>query len=367
MNIIIFLIILLVLVVSHEWGHFIVAKKSGIRVDEFAFGMGPKIWSMKRGETTYRFNIFPIGGYVKIFGENPDEDSINGPYKSRSFINKSAKIQALVLVAGIAMNLIVAWLLFSVGSMTVGLPIANGEQPSGYTLSNIQKIVLQVSPKSPAFDAGLKSGDTIISIKTSSQNLSAIDTESLRNFIASNPGEEIEFVYRHPNDRTVTTSSVMPQIQTGDTTAKVGMAIGEVGTLKLPVRRALIEGSKITWYKTQEVFMGFYTLISQSLQAKANVSELSGPVGLTGMVGDAYSLGFSYLISFTAAISISLAVLNLMPFPALDGGRLLFLLIEKIKGSRIKPEIANMVNLIGFGLLMLLMLVITYHDIMKLF
>ena len=139
-----------------------------------------------------------------------------------------------------------------------------------------------------------------------------------------------------------------------------------IGTLKLPVHKAVWEGLKLTSNLTVSTFVGFYKLISQAVMGKGDMSAVTGPVGIVGVVGDAAKFGFIYLLSFTALISVNLAVINLLPFPALDGGRLLFLLIEKIKGSRINPKIGNIVNMIGFGLLMVLMVFITYHDIVKL-
>jgi len=140
-----------------------------------------------------------------------------------------------------------------------------------------------------------------------------------------------------------------------------------IGTLKLPVYRALWEGLKLSSDLLVKTTVGFYFLIANSLSGHGSLSNIAGPIGIIKIVGDAANLGFIYLLSFTALISINLVVINLIPFPALDGGQLLFILIEKIKGSAIKPKIANMINLIGFSLLIIFMIVITYHDILRLF
>ena len=160
--------------------------------------------------------------------------------------------------------------------------------------------------------------------------------------------------------------TVMPEPGKDGGPAMVGISMDTIGTLKLPIHKAIWEGAKLTWGVTVGTVEGFWNLIKTAVVGKADMSTLTGPVGIVGVVGDAAKFGFVYLLSFTALISINLAVINLVPFPALDGGRLLFLLIEKIKGSRIKPEIANWVNAVGFGLLMILMVFITYHDIVKL-
>ena len=146
----------------------------------------------------------------------------------------------------------------------------------------------------------------------------------------------------------------------------IGISMDIIGTLKLPIHRAIWEGLKLSWDLVVATVSGFYNLIHDGLTGHGNLSAITGPVGIVGVVGDAAKFGFIYLLSFTALISINLAVINLIPFPALDGGRLFFLIIEKIKGSPIRPKITNTVNIIGFSLLMLLMAIVTYHDIVKL-
>ena len=141
----------------------------------------------------------------------------------------------------------------------------------------------------------------------------------------------------------------------------------KIGTAKLPFFTDLKEGMGLTWFVTKGTVVGLYTLIADSLKGQGSLESITGPVGMVSIVGDAYQFGFVYLLSFTALISVNLAIINLLPFPALDGGRLFFLLIEKIKGSRMNPKFANTANLIGFGILIILMLVITYHDVVRLF
>ncbi len=413
MSILIFVIILLVLVVSHEFGHFIVAKKSGIRVDEFSFGFPPKLFGKKIGETTYNFNLLPLGGYVKIYGENGEtedngnvetekdktiiketliEESIKETIspsgevtitetetikedireekienKSRSFANKPKYIQALVLFAGIAMNFLVAWLLLSIGFIS-GLPTSVEAVPKGAVIENQTLTITSVLPKSPAEIAGLKTGDKIISLETGTDSTkllsSNLGTENVQTFVKAHNGENITVgIVRGKEPMQL---SVTPEKSKGSDTAMIGISMDIIGRLKLPIHKAIWEGLKLTWDVTVGTVVGFYNLIHDAFLGHADLSTLTGPVGIVGVVGDAAKFGFIYLLSFTAFISINLAVINLIPFPALDGGRLLFLLIEKIKGSRIKPQIANTVNMIGFGLLMILMVFITYHDIVKL-
>ncbi len=362
MSIFIFIVILLVLVLVHEFGHFFAAKKFGIRVDEFGFGFPPKIFGIKKGETVYSLNLLPIGGFVKIFGENPDDENTNGPDRERSFVHKAKWKQAIVLFAGVAMNFLLAWVLFSIGFMS-GLPTSVGVEPAGYKLSNVNLTVVSVVLKSPAEKAGLKSGDKITNITDIVSSNSADDvrnptTEDVQRIIAkSYSAVLIEYKRGEKEDSVIITPNVTGEKPT------IGISMDMIGTAKLPLFTAFVEGMRLNWFVTKSTVAGLYGLIAEALHGKGSLDSVSGIVGMVGMTGDAYQFGIVYLLSFAALISINLAIINLLPIPALDGGRLLFLLIEKIKGSSIRPKIVNMANMIGFSVLMLFMLVITYHDI----
>lgn len=367
MSIIIFIIILLVLVLVHEFGHFFTAKKFGIRVDEFGFGFPPKLFGFKKGETEYTFNLLPLGGFVKIFGESPDEESTSGPDAVRSFINKAKWKQAVVLVAGVFMNFILAWLLFSFGFMS-GLPTSVGAMPNGYELENVNLVITSVAKDSPAEKAGLKTGDKILSISepASSDSKDTIDNptpKEVQDLISSSSTGAISIDYDHAGEEKFVI--IEPKIIEGK--PMIGISMDQIGTAKLGLFRAFWEGMRLTLSVTKGTIVGLFSLIAQAVQGEGDINAVTGPVGMVGIVGDAYEFGFVYLVSFAALISINLAIINLFPFPALDGGRLFFLLIEKIKGSRINPKVANTANFIGFVILISLMLVITYHDVIKLF
>lgn len=367
MNILIFIIILLVLVLVHEFGHFFSAKKFGIRVDEFGFGFPPKLFGFKKGETEYTFNLLPLGGFVKIFGENPNDENISGPEAGRSFINKPKWQQAIVLLAGVFANFLLAWILFSFGFMS-GLPTSVGNEIKGYKLTDVSIMIISVAPDSPAFLAGLKSGDRIVSLKNNDYFIDNVSLESVKSFIVSSENKEIEISYlRGKNQNDPNSTRLIPaSLATGEDPV-IGISMDQIGIAKLPLWLALKEGMSLTLFVTKGTVMGLSRLVLDGIRGQGNLNSLTGPVGLVGIVGDAYQFGFAYLLSFTALISVNLAIINLIPFPALDGGRLLFLLIEKIKGSRINQKFFNIANMIGFGLLMLLMVIVTYHDIIKLF
>lgn len=369
MSILIFIIILLVLVLVHEFGHFFSAKKFGIRVDEFGFGFPPRLFGFKKGETEYTFNLLPIGGFVKIFGEDPNEENINGEDKDRSFVNKPKWQQAIVLVAGIFANFLLAWLLFSVGFMS-GLPTSVDASAKGYTLTDVNLVVISAGENSPAFKSGLRSGDKIVSVTHLHENgemdeLLDITPESVKAFVLGHPSDEINIGYIRGKNKEFYVAKVTPEV-TNDIPA-IGISMDQIGTAKLPILKAFSEGLSLTLLVTKGTAVGLFKLISDGIKGQGSLTAVTGPVGMVGIVGDAYQFGFVYLLSFAALISINLAIINLIPFPALDGGRLFFLLIEKIKGSPIAPKVANTMNATGFAILILLMLIVTYHDVVKLF
>lgn len=365
MSILLFIIILFVLVLVHEFGHFIVAKKNNIRVDEFGFGYPPRAAKLfKRGETEFTLNWLPFGGFVKIFGEDPNDESMNGPDKSRALIHKPARIQAAVLIAGVVFNWVMAWILLSIGFMS-GLPAAISDNVNPRYIQDQTFRITQVVSDSPAGSAGLMLGDTILSVTKENETLTQMNPEGLIAFVSSTPeGKSVTFtIDRKGTEKTIV---VAPAEGVVEGKRAIGVTSDVVGVLKLPIHKALLEGVRMTWSMTTGTVTSLASLIRDAFTGKANLDTLSGPVGIVGIVGDAYKFGFVYLMSFTALISINLAIINLIPFPALDGGRLLFLVIEKIKGSRIKPAVSNTLNAIGFFVLIALMLIVTYHDIVKL-
>ena len=366
MSIIIFIVILLILVVVHEFGHFFTAKRFGIRVDEFGFGFPPKLFSKKFGETEYSLNLLPLGGFVRIFGESPDEESTNGPDAGRSFINKAKWKQALVLLAGIVSNFLLAWLLLSICFIS-GLPTSVDSPIAGTQLSSVHVVVVSVLAKSPAEQAGLKTGDKLVSIASGKDSTTYISPETIQSFVLASAGKEIDIGYTRGQNGTINIAKVFPAESNADNKLEIGISMDQIGTAKLPFFSAIFEGLRLSWSLAKDTAVGLFTLIYEGIRGKASFGDVTGPVGMVSIVGDAYSFGFIYLLSFMALISINLAVINLIPFPALDGGRLFFLLIEKIKGSRINPKVANTVNTVGFCILLLLMVLITYHDVVRLF
>src|SRR3989338_8017351 len=363
MSIIIFLIVLVVLIVAHEFGHFIVAKKSGIRVDEFGIGFPPKLFGVKKGETEYTVNAMPFGGFVKIFGEDPDEESLYGPDSARSFVNKPKYIQAGVIVAGVFFNILLAWILFSAGFMS-GLPMPVGSAPEGASLSNPVLVVAGVDGGTPAALSGLVVGDRVVALEEGVAQLKDISISNVQSFIAPREGKSIAVSVKHGDE--MLQKLVVPAAGIVPDRAAIGITMDMVGTVKLSLLSAIFEGGKLTLVLTWETIKAFGNLIADVFAGTADFSGIAGPVGIVGLVGDASEFGFVYLLGFIAIISINLAVLNLIPFPALDGGRLLFLIIETIKGSPMNPKITNIVHTVGFVVLIGLLLAVTWNDVARL-
>ena len=363
MSVVIFIIILAVLIIVHEYGHFIVAKKGGIRVDEFGLGYPPRAKKLfRRNGTDFTLNWLPFGGFVKIFGENPDDESLNGIHKNQAFVSKPRWLQALVLFAGPFMNFLLAWVIILV-SLWVGLPTTIDEKMDQRFVQNETTIITQVLPDSPAENSGLTPGDVVTSLSIDNTDYGIVRSEDLRALVEANPEGNFTINFKRADEDMSATLS--PEIlENGD--MLLGVGINNYGVYKPNFWRGFTESFRFTGAMIVGIAGALFDLIKGVFTGGADISNLTGPIGIVGMVGDATKMGIIYILSFTAIISINLGVINLIPFPALDGGRLLFLLIEKLKGGRVNHNILNIVNLIGFSLLILLMLFISYKDIVKL-
>ena len=369
MSILIFIIVLGVLIFVHELGHFIFAKKTGMLVEEFAIGFPPRVFSFKKGETKYSIGLIPIGGFVKIHGEEYEEDGEKkkkSKYYHRRFTSRPKWAQAVVLVSGVAFNFLLAWLFISIGFMS-GLPVSV-DQFEGEVIEDQKLVLVDVLPDSPASQAGLRPGDVLLYLETKG-SLDSIqgfeNSKIVEDFIFSHGGHELEILYKRGSENIL--AEVIPEEGIVDGKPAIGVSFGMIGNVKFPFFRASWEGLKTTFSLTIATAVGLYYFITGLVIGSADLSQVSGPVGIISMVGDAFNFGFVYLLSFIALISINLAVINLIPIPALDGGRLLFVLIEAVKGSPIKARTANWLNLIGFAALILFMLFITFSDILKFF
>jgi len=364
MSVAIFLFVLVILILVHEFGHFIVAKKSGARVDEFGVGFPPKLFGIKKGETEYTLNALPFGGFVKIYGEDATNiEALKGDDYERSFVAQPVYKKAAIIVAGVFFNLLLAWGLFSVGFMA-GLPMPSTAAPAGSSIEAIHVTILGVEDGSPAEVIGLLPGDRILSLADESETLAEPTITTVQEFIALREGREFTLTYlRSGNEESAV---LVPERGIVGDQPAIGVTLDTIGKVTLPPHRAIWEAGIMTVSLTGAITVAFGNLIVDAVTGEADFSSIAGPVGIVGLVGDAAEFGFVYLLGFTAFISINLAIINLIPFPALDGGRLLFLAIETIKGSPVNPRVASMAHLVGFALLILLMLAVTYNDIVRL-
>lgn len=359
MTTIIFLIVLAVLIFVHELGHFVFARMNKIRVDEFKIGFGPRVFSWTKGETKYGLNLIPFGGYVKIHGENPDEESTHGKDKDRSFVNKKPWQQLIVLVAGVLFNFIFAWLLYVCVFISGVTASPLGFENYDDYFSNQRVLVTQVSDNSPAQKAGLKIGDVILGIGTKND----MTIEEIQKAINDSAGQNLPMQYKRGDN--VELAEMLPIQGLVENRYAIGIAMSDVVDIKLPFFSAIYEGLHYTGFMIKETVLGLYDFFGNIFKGQADFASVSGPVGIAGVVGGAAEMGFTYLLMITAIISINLGVINLIPFPALDGGRALFVIIETITRKKMAPVYANWMNTIGFILLMALMVVVTYKDIVK--
>ena len=352
-TILILLVVLSLLVFVHEFGHFITAKLTGMKVEEFGFGFPPRLTGIERGGTIYSINWIPLGGFVRIKGESGDDR-----HDRDSFAGRSAWQRAAVLCAGVAMNLVLAWFALSLGFF-IGLPQMAEDLPAGAQVADRRIQIYSVLQDTPAGAAGIQPGDTILTL----DGASVVDPQFFRDYTAAHGGRAmIVGLLRDdkPVDVTVTPRTLAETGRPG-----IGVSLIETGLVSYAWYLAPIQGLAATWYFIREILSSFWTLLSGLFTAHRVTVEFSGPVGIAVMTAEVVRMGFRYLLQFTALLSVNLAVVNILPFPALDGGRVLFLIIERVRRRAVSAKLENLIHNIGFAFLMLLVLVITYRDVVK--
>lgn len=386
-TVIIFIIILGVLIFVHELGHFLIARRNGIRIWEFGFGFPPRIAGIQRvsgegmlpakkwrivrggrggndenekkspaearenrfqGGTIYSLNWIPLGGFVKIKGEGGEAGE-----DADSFSNRSAWTRAKVLAAGVIMNFILAWVLISSGFL-IGSPEAvqpNQSNPN----SKIQ--ISEVVPDSPASAMGLQVGDEILK-DSQFKNL-----EDVQNYINAHKGQEIILHIRRGNE--ILDLKGAPRANPPAGQGALGVGLAETVIVKYPFFSAIRKGLKTTIDLIWAMMVALYGILRNLILGQGTAVEVAGPVGIAVLTKQVTTLGLIYIIQFAALLSINLGIINILPIPALDGGRILFILIEKIKGSPVTQKTEQMFHTVGFILLIMLMILITIRDVTK--
>jgi len=353
-TIIVFILILLALVLAHEWGHFYAARKAGVRVNEFGFGFPPRLFGFKKGETLYSINLLPLGGFVKLKGEQGEDRE-----EPDSFVHQSASRRAVILVAGVLMNVILAWVLLTIG-FSAGIPTVVDDETKPVA-RDVKIQILQVLPDSPAAQAGIEPGDTIATIN----GYDFISLQVMQDFIAGHKDNPLHFGIER-GDQILEKDATPILLPTSGERAVIGVALIQTGTVTYPWYEAIWEGAKATWWLIYGTVAGFVMIIGNLIQGQGAGVEVAGPVGIAVLTGQVVSLGWLFVLQFAALLSVNLAIINILPFPALDGGRLLFVVIEKIRRKPNNDRVEAIVHTLGFAVLMLLVLVITYKDISRL-
>ena len=354
----IFIIVIGVLIFIHELGHFWMAKRAGMKVEEFGFGFPPRIFGIKKGETTYSINWIPFGGFVKILGEDG-----SGKDNPRSFASKSTGVRAVVIVAGVVMNLLLAAALLIIGN-GVGLRVGINSDIADRA-RNLKVQIIQVAENSPAQMAGLRILDEVKEITIDGQNRIIADIAEIQSIIKANKGREIELKIQRGSK--IEELKVIPRTDPPPGEGALGISLALTGVIKYPWHQAVYRGIQDTYFITRETAFGYGRIIGNLFTTGQAGMELSGPIGIAVITGQAARTGFAYLIQLVALISINLAILNIIPFPALDGGRLLFIIIEAVIGRPAPKRVEVAVNAVGFALLILLMVFVTTRDIIKFF
>jgi regulator of sigma E protease len=351
-TILIFIVILAILVLVHEIGHFVAARKLGVAVEEFGFGFPPRLWGKKCGETTYSINWIPIGGFVRLKGEGGNDKSTG------SFAVQPAWRRAIILVAGVTMNIVLAFVLLSFG-FGIGFPtIVTDEQVPQVRDVKIQ--IISLSPDSPAMKAGLEIGDSIIAL----DEKKITNLTELQKYIGTKAGVNIAVTYNRDNK--IFTQNIAPVIlsQVKDR-AVLGVSLMQIGTISYSWHEAIWQGAMATTNLVKEIALAFGSLFKNLIINHQVPQDIAGPVGIAVLTGEVVQLGFIYVLQFAALLSLNLAIINILPFPALDGGRLLFVIIEKIRRKPNNERIEAIVHRIGFSLLMILIVLVTYRDVVR--
>ncbi|MDD2656986.1 MAG: RIP metalloprotease RseP [Patescibacteria group bacterium] len=410
LTILLFILILGLLVVAHEFGHFITARKSGMKVFEFGFGFPPRalgfyrdpqskkfVWIFGSGKkkdqkekqkstlantvggeereeeypsTLWSLNWLPLGGFVKIKGENGENSQDND-----SFGAQKAWKKVVVLAAGVTMNVILAFVVLSLGLM-IGLPtdLSGGDNdPQAIIIEKPSVVVEQVEDASPAKAAGIQFGDKILRIGSADMNWfegdrligEEINSQKLVTYVNEHSSEEMSLVIERTGQNLVL--KITPEMIKNSSTPKLGIALVDAGIIKYPWYLAIYKGFTATFILLANIFVGFYYLLKNLILGNGLIADVAGPVGIATIVGQSAKLGFNYLLNIIAMLSLSLAAINILPIPALDGGRIVFVILEKIFGKPVPMKYEQIAHTIGFLLLMILVVVVTFRDVVKLF
>lgn len=361
MTILIFIAVLVLLIVGHEFGHFLAAKAAKMRVLEFGIGFPPKAVGKRLwGETEFSLNWIPFGGFVRIFGEDPKEAQAPG-----AFTQKHPLAQAFVLFAGPGANILLAFLL-SFGAFVVGAPTILENIDESVSVRDARLLVGEVLEGSPADAAGLEAGDVLTAVQVRGVETLLVTPLDVARSVQSAEGALTLLYTRDGVVREAVLEPVSGLIESDPSQKAIGVATALVGTVSYNPLEAFVRASETTLNSLVFIVVSLGGLLASAVTLSADLSHVAGPVGIASLTGEAASFGLGSLMAFAALLSVNLAVVNLLPFPALDGGRLLFLGIESVTRRKIPASVAGVFNSAGFAILILLMVAVTVGDVVRL-
>ncbi|NTW30240.1 MAG: RIP metalloprotease RseP [Candidatus Moranbacteria bacterium] len=367
MTFLIFFLLLGVLILAHELGHFIVAIRNGIKAEEFGFGFPPRLLGIvkdsKTGErriffgdedvksehTIFSLNWIPFGGFVRMKGE--DSNALLDP---DSFASKSVGIRVAVLAAGVAMNFILAWVLIS-SLYAVGFPqpVTDGNR---HLATDVAVQIFSVAKGSPAEVMGLIPGDRILAV----EGMPVFGLSEAKRAIDARLGNDTSVTIGRGGETLALRGT--PRQDAPANEGALGISFAETGSIRYPWYEAPIRGAQATWNATTSILIALVGMVRGLFLGHGAGIDVTGPVGIVYATKQMSELGIAYLIQFAAILSINLAIFNILPLPALDGGRILFVIIEKFKGTPVREAIEQRFHQVGFFLLLLLMVVVTVRD-----
>lgn len=350
-TLLIFLLLLFVLILVHEAGHALAARWSGCRVEEFGFGLPPRIIGKRLGETTFSLNWLPVGGFVKITGEDGE---VRGD--PRSFTSKPRWQRTLMLSAGIIGNLLLGWIVFSIVA-AAGLDVPLGAADGRATNHRIE--ILEVRDTPVLRDADIDPGDILVSV----DGIAVASAEEAARRVRASQGESLMLGVRRGNAAREVMLTFSPPKQADE---PVGLGLLDVGTIRVPWYQAPVEGLRRTGRTLALTATGFSRIIREAILERKVPEGLAGPVGIASVTGIVAKRGVLPLLELTGVLSVNLALVNALPFPALDGGRLLFLLLDALGLRFLRGRPERLAHTIGFALLLILLALITLGDLRRL-
>lgn len=359
LSVVSFVVILGILVLVHELGHFVMARIFRVGVEEFGFGFPPRLFGKTIGRTLYSINAIPMGGFVKIKGIIEQAGSVPSQPKPDDFMAQSLLKRFTILIAGIIMNYLLTIILLAIG-YSVGLPSSLDTIPAQATIQNRAVVVADIAVDVPAAEAGLQVGDSITAVN----DVPVVNVADIKTQLQTvAPGAMVSLTLQRDQAAMTITSNT---ITLSDEQSGIGAYFIETGEVKLPFGRALIQASSQTWRLTKTLGLAFVGLISSAIQGQDVSGAVAGPVGIASLTHQATQLGFVYVLQFAALLSLNLAIFNLLPFPPLDGGKLIFVVLEAIVRRPIPLRWQVVVHNIGFVIFLIFIMAVTIKDVIGL-